>query len=802
MYMKKTFYLFLVCLILAPVWISAQSDSPVFAGKVKSVLQKEHSVQVKTENGFAEIYLYSPTVIRVRINRTEPKDYFSHAVIQSPVAGYKVTSDHPDSLIMATDSLKIILFKNPFRVVVKTLHGNVISEDYAALPVSWLGTEVTCYKKMFADEKFLGLGEKTGNLDKRGNSFENWNSDVPAYATNLDPLYQSIPFFIGIHGKETYGIFLDNTYRTKFNFGASTDEQFSSFSAADGEMNYYLFGASSVAGIIRDYTWLTGRMNMPPYWSLGYQQSRWSYFPESQVMHIAQQFRDKQIPCDVIYLDIDYMDAYKIFTWNKDRFPQPKAMIDKLNGMGFHVATIVDPGIKVEKGYFAYDEGVANNYFAKYPDGSNYIGSVWPGRCHFPDFTNSAVRKWWGASFNRLADAGVEGFWNDMNEPSAWGQSIPNIIQFDFEGRKGSITKAHNIYGLEMSRATFEGTNLLLKGKRPFILTRAGYAGIQRYSAVWTGDNDATDDHMLLSARMVTGLGLSGVSFTGPDVGGFIGNPSEQLYTRWMSMGVYTPFFRNHSAWDTKSKEPWSFGPNVERMVKEMIEQRYRLLPYIYAAFNESAISGLPVARSLAINYTFDEKVYWWKYQNEYLFGDNLLVAPVSCNQQAASVYLPQGGWYRLSSGEYYKGNSEVVVNAPLNDLPVFVKASGIIPMQSDIQFTAQKPSPTLELHIYNGEKPNSFTYYEDDGQTYQFENGQFYRRMITFDPLNKTIRLAKPEGAFTTKFTTFRLVLHAFDDVMSVKSNGKDYSVKLKSTKARFVEIPVSSETMVISYQ
>jgi alpha-glucosidase len=269
-----------------------------------------------------------------------------------------------------------------------------------------------------------------------------------------------------------------------------------------------------------------------------------------------------------------------------------------------------------------------------------------------------------------------------------------------------------------------------------------------------------------------------------------------------MSMGVYTPFFRNHSAWDTKSKEPWSFGPNVERMVKEMIEQRYRLLPYIYAAFNESAISGLPVARSLAINYTFDEKVYWWKYQNEYLFGDNLLVAPVSCNQQAASVYLPQGGWYRLSSGEYYKGNSEVVVNAPLNDLPVFVKASGIIPMQSDIQFTAQKPSPTLELHIYNGEKPNSFTYYEDDGQTYQFENGQFYRRMITFDPLNKTIRLAKPEGAFTTKFTTFRLVLHAFDDVMTVKSNGKDYSVKLKSTKARFVEIPVSSETMVISYQ
>jgi alpha-glucosidase len=396
----------------------------------------------------------------------------------------------------------------------------------------------------------------------------------------------------------------------------------------------------------------------------------------------------------------------------------------------------------------------------------------------------------------------VEGFWNDMNEPSAWGQSIPNIVQFDFDGHKASITRVHNIYGLEMSRATFEGTKTLLKGKRPFILTRAGYAGIQRYSAVWTGDNDATDDHMLLSARMVTGLGLSGVSFTGPDVGGFMGNPTEQLFTRWMSLGVYTPFFRNHSAWDTKSKEPWSFGPNVERRVRDMIMQRYRLLPYIYSAFNESSVSGLPVARSLAINYTFDEKVYWWNYQNEYLFGDNILVAPVSCNQNAAKVYLPDGGWYRLSSGEYYKGKSEVTVDAPLNDLPVFVKASGIIPMQSDIQYTVQKPSPVMELHIYNGSVPNSFIYYEDDGSTYQFENGQYFRRTITFDPVKRTISFSKVDGSFVSKFTSIRLVLHSFDDVMALHSGGNDYSVKLKSVSARAVEIPAENgQAVTLSY-
>ncbi|MFZ4521497.1 MAG: TIM-barrel domain-containing protein [Bacteroidales bacterium] len=793
----------LACLIFFGTTLAAYSQPglPLFTGKVTSIVKKDNVVLLKSENAMAAISAYSPTILRVRISRAGQGTDFSYAVIREPSGSLDVVTNGRDSASLSTDSLQVVVFKNPMRIVIKTAKGEVISEDQPGLPVSWMGTEVTCYKRMFADEKFLGLGEKTGNLDKRGNSYENWNSDVPAYAINHDPLYQTIPFFIGVHGKTTYGIFLDNTFRTKFNFGASTDEEFSSFSAADGEMNYYLFGASTITGIISDYTWLTGRMSMPPYWSLGYQQCRWSYSPESQLMSIAQQFRDKQIPCDVLYLDIDYMDSYKIFTWNKERFPQPKTMIGKLNNMGFHLVTIVDPGIKVEKGYFAYDEGVANNYFATYPDGRNYIGSVWPGRCHFPDFTKETVRKWWGGSFTRLTEPGVEGFWNDMNEPSTWGQSIPNIIQFDFDGRKGSITAAHNIYGLEMSRATYEGTRALLNGKRPFVLTRAGYAGIQRYSAVWTGDNDATDEHMLLSARMVTGLGLSGVSFTGPDVGGFMGNPSDQLFTRWMSLGVYTPFFRNHSAWDTKSKEPWSFGTKTELVVKELIAQRYRLLPYIYSAFHESMVSGMPVSRSLAIANTFDEKVYWWGYQNEYMFGDNLLVAPVSCTQNAAKVYLPAGGWYRISNGAYYKGNAEVTVDAPLHDLPVFVKASGIIPMQSDIQHTDQKPAPTLDLHIYNGESPNTYSYYEDDGLTYDFEKGHYFSRTITFDPVKKQIRFSKVEGDYVSKFTTIRLILHSFDDVMMVQSATKGFPLKLKSVNERFVEIAFDNGEITLSY-
>ncbi|HPS62576.1 MAG TPA: glycoside hydrolase family 31 protein [Bacteroidales bacterium] len=794
----RQFSLAILCL---PFFASAQTGLPVFPGQVKSVQCVPASATIRTDNAQAEITAYSPTILRVRIDRGVSAADPSWAVIRQAGKFLHNPTAYNDSVILSTDSLIVVVHRKPMSITVKNLAGAVLSEEEPGMPVSWMGTRVTCYRHLFSDEKFLGLGEKTGNLDKRGNSFENWNSDVPAYAANHDPLYQSIPFFIGVHGRVVYGIFLDNTSRTHFNFGASTDEQFSSFSADEGSLNYYFFGASTIGGILSDYTWLTGRMTLPPYWSLGYQQCRWSYFPESQVMSIAQQFRDKHIPCDVIWLDIDYMDHYKIFTWNQDRFPDPKAMTSKLNGMGFHVVTIVDPGIKIEKGYFAYDEGLAGRFFATWPDGRNYTGSVWPGRCHFPDFTREKVRKWWGASFNRLVDAGVEGFWNDMNEPSAWGQSIPDIVQFDGDYGKSSMTRVHNIYGLEMSRATCEGTRELMKGKRPLILTRAGYAGIQRYSAVWTGDNDATDEHMLLSARMVTGLGLSGVSFTGPDIGGFMGNPSENLYTRWMAQGVYTPFFRNHSAWDTKSKEPWSFGPEVERKVREMIKTRYRMLPYVYSAMYESTVSGMPVARSLAIPYTFDEKVYWWKYQNEYLFGGNLLVAPVSCEQSAARIYLPEGSWYRVSTGQKYDGHSEVTVDAPLDDLPVFAKESAILPMQSDIEHTGQKPSPTLELHIYNGNKSSSFVYYEDDGISYDYEKGSYFRRLITFDPTHNTILVSAAEGTFVSRFTAIRLVLHDFTEPLEVQVDGEGRSLKLRSNLEKFTEFPWRPEQMTITY-
>ncbi len=788
------------CLLLFNIQGLLAQD--MFMGNFKSMKHSGSSVTISAGNAAIGITYFSPVIVRIRIDKDLSAPDFSYAVVAKPSSGSLDVKESLEKIILSTDSLTLEIQKNPIRIQIKNKTGRVLSEEYAPFGTGWQGPEITCYRKLFPDEKFIGLGEKTGNLNRRDNKYEMWNSDVPAYASNADPLYVSIPFFIGIHDSLTYGIFLDNSSRTKFDFAASTDSRFSRFSVAEGELNYYFFGASTVAGILKDYTWLTGRTPLPPYWSLGFQQCRWSYYPDEEVLDIARQFRAKKIPCDMIYLDIDYMDAYKIFTWNPKGFADPKALISDLRGMGFHVATIVDPGIKVEPGYFAYDEGLKNDYFVKYPDGVKYIGSVWPGRCHFPDFTREAVRQWWGSSFKHLVDPGVEGFWNDMNEPSAWGQNIPDIVRFDFEGHGASMKQAHNVYGLNMSRATYEGTKKLLNGKRPFVLTRAGYAGIQRYSAVWTGDNVASDEHMLLSARMVNSLGLSGLSFVGPDMGGFMESPSKELFLRWMSMGVYTPFFRNHAAKGTNRKEPWSLGEGVEETSIKLISQRYRLLPYIYSAFYTSTQNGLPVARSLAINYTNDEKIWWWKYQEEYLFGDNLLIAPVSCTQNLARVYLPEGGWYRLSSGDFYRGKQEVNVEAPLDDLPVFVKASGIIPMQSVIQNTSEKPSDTLDLHIYAGRNTSSFVYYEDDGQTYNYENGSYCKRVITFNPAGKTLVIGKAEGTFISKFTKLKLVLHAFPGLSRLRLNSNEIPIQKSDHFVQSAVISMNQDELNIHFE
>ena len=739
-------------------------------------------IVIETTYGKTKISLVKDGVAHVIISDEEFRSKANYAVIQNTILPFQTLNDNTDHLLLESNGLKVRVDKSPLRITFLDNENNILNED-DPLGVRWIGDQVTNYKKLREGEKFIGLGEKTGPLNRRGQAYENWNNDDYAYEVDDDPIYASVPFYMGIHGTSTYGIFLNNSYRTIFNFGASND-RFSSFGADYGELDYYFFSKQSIQEIIEDYTWLTGRINLPPIWSLGFQQCRWSYYPDKEVLTLARTFREKQIPADVIYLDIHYMDQYKLFTWDNKRFPDPKSTVDQLKEMGFHVAVIVDPGIKTEEGYEAYEDGLENDVFVKYPDGTYYAGSVWPGRCHFPDFTSEKPRSWWGNQFDVLVDAGVEGFWNDMNEPATWGNRPPDLIEFEMEGNKGTHLEAHNLYGMQMSRATLEGVDKLRNNQRSFILTRAAFSGTQRYSAVWTGDNVATDDHMLLSARMVASMGLSGLAFAGPDIGGFTGERTSALFARWLSQGAFTPFFRNHSSHSTRDHEPWAYGEQIEDISRKYLELRYQLMPYIYSSFYEASQSGLPIARSLAINYTFDDKIYQHAFQNQYLFGPDLLVAPTNSEQAFSKVYLPEGQWYHLWSDKSYQGNSEIIVEAPLDRLPVFVRGGAIIPKQSKVQYANEVPSDTLTLHVYQGSKINSIEYYEDDGNTFDYRNGQYLKRTMTFDPKGEVI-LGKVEGNWKSKFNYVTIVFHTDENVEKVRTLSFDQSeIKVKLPK------------------
>lgn len=757
--MKKILFVFIAFFLTAPMMAQQQEGKSL--GNFEHLQKKGQVFTFKTTNGTAKVTLYSPTIFKISLWKKNYRDLPSYAVIAKPEKVEFTFRENHDDFIIKTDSLELQITKSPLRFTFKTPDGKIINQD-GDMGAYWLKDRLYCLKKLFPDEKFIGLGEKTGNLNRRGSAYTNWNTDNPHYEMWSDPLYSTIPFYMGIHDGLNYGIFVDNTSRSVFNFGAGNN-RFSYFSVDANQVKYYFIYRKHIAGILKDYSHLTGRIKMPPIWSLGFQQCRWAYSPDKEVMEVASTFRDKHIPLDVIYLDIKYMNAYKVFTWNPKAFPHPATLLGNLKKMGIHTVVIIDPGVKVEKGYKVYDSGLKNNCFIKYPDGTNYSGQVWPGWCNFPDFTNPKVRTWWGRQFKVLVDKGVTGFWNDMNEIATWGKDVPPIIRMDWEGKHVSYLTGKNVYGMQMARATYDGVRKLMGNKRPLVLTRSGYAGLQRYTAIWTGDNHATDDHMLLGIRLINSFGLSGVPFAGDDVGGFQGNASSDLYARWISIGTFCPFFRVHSAINTKRSEPWSYGEATQALAKYYIDLRYHILPYIYSAFYEASQTGMPVQRSLSIEYTKDPDIYNPEFDNQYLFGPSLLVVPAKSTQEAVKAYLPKGEWYSFYTDQKFKGDQKFYTPSPLYRLPVFVKAGAIIPIQKLIQNTGENPGDTLEIHIYAGKGNTHYVYYEDDGTTYNYEKGVYFKREIIYEGDHNKIILDPVVGTFPSKFKVLRFVMHGF---------------------------------------
>lgn len=755
------------------------------AGQSLGNLIKHHPVESgisgETTFGNFRIIVYNDSICRLSITREDGFADFSYSVIAQVQKNNFKPEDHGDRISLRTSRFHLTISKNPVRFSFTDLQGQVLNEDDPGLGTSWIGEQVSTYKKLQEGERFLGLGEKTGPLDRQGCAYQNWNTDAYAYHSGDDPLYASTPFYIGIHHNQVYGIFFDNTHKSFFNFGASNN-RFSSFSADAGDMNYYFIAGASVAEIIQGYTHLTGRIELPPRWSIGYQQCRYSYYPDKEVSAVANAFRERDIPSDVIVLDIHYMEHYKIFTWDKKNFPDPKGLIDKLKAQGFHIVVMCDPGIKIEPGYKPYDDGLAQDVFVKYPDGVNYAGQVWPGWCHFPDFTHPKTRAWWASQFQDYVNLGIDGFWNDMNEIATWGRALPENLVFDFEGDPSTTRRGRNVYGFQMARSTYEGTKALMKGKRPFNLTRSGFSGVQRYAAFWTGDNVSYDEHMMLGIRMVNSLGLTGVAFAGYDLGGFVGDASTKLFARWISIGAFAPFCRGHTMINSRDSEPWSYGEEVEQIARNYIKFRYQLMPYLYSLFYESSLTGIPVQRSLALDYTFSPKVYDHQFHHQYLLGPFILVAPVESTKDLVRIYLPAGEWYYLFTGVKYSGDQEIIMDCPIHKLPVFIKSGALLPMQRSLPNTTEKTTQLI-LHIYPGLDKTGFTHYEDDGDSFDYQQGKYLKREVRYLASENKLVLEKAEGSFSTGYKNLKLVFHHFDkDTISVNGDPRQLARHMHS--------------------
>ncbi|WP_276354577.1 TIM-barrel domain-containing protein [Cohnella caldifontis] len=639
-----------------------------------------------------------------------------------------------DAYVIRSGALEAVLRKRDASLVVRNAEGTTLLDG---AEWSWEKKKIEFTDRSGAASHFYGLGEKTGFLDKRGERYRMWNSDVyEPHVPDTDALYQSIPFLVHFReGGAANGIFLDNPGRTHFDMRASDDRY--TIGAESGAMDLYLIDGPGLKEVVSRYAELTGKPPMPPRWALGYQQSRYSYETQEEVLKLARTFRRKRIPCDVIYLDIHYMDEYRVFTWDPDRFPDPAGMMRELAEMGFRIVPIVDPGVKKDPNYRVYREGVDGGFFCRKLEGELFIGAVWPGPSAFPDFTDDAAAKWWGDLHRFYIGYGISGIWNDMNEPSVFNDTTKTMdldVMHANGGRPATHEELHNLYGMMMSKATYEGLARGLEGERPFVLTRAGYAGIQRYAAVWTGDNRSYWEHMEMSVPMVLNLGLSGVAFAGADVGGFSHDASGELVARWTQMGALFPFCRNHSVIGSRLQEPWRFGERVEAVCREAISLRYRLMPYLYSLFYEASVTGLPVLRPLVLEYPEDPAAT--NLSDQFLLGEFLLAAPVFRPGAAArAVYLPAGVWYDGETGERHEGGRHVLAEAPLEKMPLYVKAGAIVPTRGVSQFADEPGADELTLSVYAGSSGESrFRLFEDDGRTFAYREGAYRLREFAWN--------------------------------------------------------------------
>jgi alpha-glucosidase len=758
----------------------------------------------------------SDDILRVRITDGDvfPEDaswVVPSSVRQAAVAVQPFSEGAAEGFRTATLSARIECA--PLRLIVADLKGQVISADAPERSVEKQGRAFTLRKLLPETEHYFGMGDKAGPLDRRGQSFTNWNTDSYRYQESTDPLYKSVPFFVASGGAGgSYGIYLDNTWRSWFDFGKQ-EPGVLAFGAAGGPIDYYLIYGPTMPQVVERFTDLSGKAPLAPLWSLGFQQSRYSYMSAAEVKDIAARLRRLRIPADVIWLDIDYQDRARPFTSNRATFPDLPDLAKALRQQNFRLVAITDLHIAAApgEGYGPYDSGLAGDHFLKRPDGSAYVGTVWPGPCVFPDFTRSATREWWGGLYRPLIAAGIAGFWNDMNEPAIFESAnktmpldtVHRIDEPGFARRSANHAEIHNIYGMENSRATFEGLRRWAPQERAYVMTRASFAGGQRYAVTWTGDNVSTWNHLKLSVAMLLNLGLSGFAYSGADVGGYAGAPDAQLLTRWIELAAFMPVFRDHYTKGAVRKEPWVDGPQHLAIRRHFIEERYRLLPYIYALADQNARSGAPLMRPVFYDFP-DALAASCEQATTFMLGDRLLIAPPPDLESPAAyeICLPPGRWYDYWSGadasrlphsapgSGHSAGLTVTVTPSLATLPVFVRAGAILPRQPLVQSTAETPRGPLSLDVYPGDNCRG-QIYQDDGHSMGYARGAYLRQLVrcAVSEDGLTVDFQQREGAFQPWWRQVRVTVHGWQGAATASLNDQAIAV---SANAKMRELSV----------
>ncbi|HEX3424291.1 MAG TPA: TIM-barrel domain-containing protein [Sphingomicrobium sp.] len=661
-------------------------------------------------------------IIRIEVARDgefpENASWAVPAAVRAESVKVKDTSDG-----FQTGAIQVHLDPATLRLTMADSSGRTILADLPE-PVRFDGRGFTLRKAMTINEHYFGMGDKTGVLDRRGYTFSNWNSDTFGYTPSTDPIYKSIPFFVELGGPGgSYGLFLDNSWRSSFDFG-HREAGALEISAVDGPIDYYLIAGPTMPEVVRRYTDLTGKPPLAPLWSLGYQQSRWSYMSDAEIRSLAARFREEHFPLDVIWMDIDYQDRNRPFTVNRSTFPDMPKLVSDMGSKGIRLVPITDLHVAYLPGqqYAPFETGIAGNNFVNKADGSLYVAPVWPGPSVFPDFTRASTRAWWGGLYKDFMDDGFAGFWNDMNEPAVFDtptktmplDNLHRIESDDFAPRNATHAEIHNVYGMENTRATFDGMRRWRPNQRPFVMTRASFAGGQRYAVTWTGDNSSTWDHLRLSVEQLINLGLSGFSYSGADVGGFTGGPSPELMTRWFEVAAFTPIFRDHSMKDAPRAEPWVDGPQQLAIRKRYVEERYRLLPYIYALAEQNSRTGDPIMRPVFYDYP-DALESDCDRSMTFTLGRDLLIAgpPKPESPEKFDICLPSGGWYDYWTG-HSVSQSKLTEVPRLDTLPVFVRAGTILPRQPLVSSTMERPQGPLALDIYPGDDCSGELYFDD----------------------------------------------------------------------------------------